>query len=991
MAITEPTVNTYVAQVLRELHPRWERPGAVVSQSTGAVAGAGGAQPDILMDVTGACPLMVEAEFHPARTLDEDALGRIGQELAGDKGTVETVVALRYPRRLRAVAEAQLAEELRSADDLEWCVWTEGPDETRFPSQGWLRGGLADLAGTVETVAVSQRRVEEAANALERAVEGAAAVLETIGVPAQQKIAGSLHQAPGEQTRRMAASIVANAFLFQTAVTHTHGTPTIDETRARSGDARRLHKVDVLDVWDEILQVNYWPIFQIATDLILPIPDAAAERFCGGLARSASRLAGGGAVTAQDLAGQMFGRLITDRKFLATFYTLPESAAFLAELAVSRLDGRVDWGDSAAVTGLRMADLACGTGALLSAVYRRVAARVRRAGLDDAELHTSMIEESLIGADIMPAAAHLTTTMLSSVHPAIGFGKCAIHVLPFGRTEPHSVALGSLDLLGDEGTRSLFGRPGTRLAGRVEDVHTGQGVCRVDDSSLDLCIMNPPFTSPTNHETAEAAGVPVPSFAGFGTSSADQKDMSRRLKALNLRLADGDRAGHGNAGLASNFVDLAHAKLRPGGVLALILPFAAATGGAWSRTRRLLEKHYTGVTVASIATHGSRDRAFSADTGMAEIALVAVKREQGPSRAVSSPVSWPSLVRRPVTITEAVETAHAVDACGHPSMPLRLELGDDSIGHVLAGTVGDGGLAAVADPAVVTTGMALRDGLLHLPRLESEELPLVRLSELGVPGPVDRDIDGKDRQTGRARGPFDRRSRAHGKSSAYPMLWAHNAASGRESCLEVDPDSEGVVRPSMHEAAVELWRTATRLHISRDFQINSQSLAACLSSEVCLGGRAWPSFILQRGKWSGADDGWDETSRIAESTIALWMNTSLGLLGFWMTGTRQHQGRAALTVTRLGDLVVLDPRRLSPEQLAEASTVYERFKHLPMRPANEAYRDEVRQDLDRAVLCDLLGLSDGILKPLALLRNTWCEEPSVHGGKATRPRPVEPA
>ena len=41
----------------------------------------------------------------------------------------------------------------------------------------------------------------------------------------------------------------------------------------------------------------------------------------------------------QDLAGQMFGRLIADRKFLATFYTLPSSAAMLAELAVAKLDG----------------------------------------------------------------------------------------------------------------------------------------------------------------------------------------------------------------------------------------------------------------------------------------------------------------------------------------------------------------------------------------------------------------------------------------------------------------------------------------------------------------------------------------------------------------------------------------------------------------------------------------------------------------------------
>ena len=54
-------------------------------------------------------------------------------------------------------------------------------------------------------------------------------------------------------------------------------------------------------------------------------------------------------------------------------------------------------------------------------------------------------------------------------------------------------------------------------------------------------------------------------------------------------------------------------------------------------------------------------------------------------------------------------------------------------------------------------------------------------------------------------------------------------------------------------------------------------------------------------------------------------------------------------------------------------------------PANEAYRDETRKALDRAMLCDLLGLPESILEPLDVLRRQWCTEPTVHGGKSTRP------
>lgn len=45
--------------------------------------------------------------------------------------------------------------------------------------------------------------------------------------------------------------------------------------------------------------------------------------------------------------------------------------------------------------------------------------------------------------------------------------------------------------------------------------------------------------------------------------------MSAALKEIYRRMPD--RVGDGNAGLASDFVDLAHAKVRAGGVLVLVM------------------------------------------------------------------------------------------------------------------------------------------------------------------------------------------------------------------------------------------------------------------------------------------------------------------------------------------------------------------------------------------------------------------------------------
>ena len=95
-------------------------------------------------------------------------------------------------------------------------------------------------------------------------------------------------------------------------------------------------------IWDYILsEINYWPIFKIASDILLPIRDRIAIKILKSLFKSAYGLISLGVASQHDLCGRMFQRLITDRKFLATFYTLPSSAALLAELAVSRLS--IDW------------------------------------------------------------------------------------------------------------------------------------------------------------------------------------------------------------------------------------------------------------------------------------------------------------------------------------------------------------------------------------------------------------------------------------------------------------------------------------------------------------------------------------------------------------------------------------------------------------------------------------------------------------------------
>lgn len=958
----ETVFNVRLLNVLETKHPRWRDYSSVEQQG---LLRETAQRPDLVIRLPGGIPVVLEMEFMPARSVEEDARARLGKFLQDSGDRIEQTIAVRIPRNLSQVPQAELEEYIETAG-FRYCTYSlgEGDGAVRWPATGWLEGGVDDLASCIENVSLSERLLAEGAQILERSIgEAAGKLRETAGVHALEKMAQSLHQADGEQTSRMAMAIVANALVFHTAIVEAHGIATIDELRTPG--LNDVSKSRLLKSWQHILDnINYYPIFRIASDLLLPVPDGTANAVLNRLAQAASDLAGLGATTMHDLSGRMFQRLIADRKFLATFYTLPTSAALLGELAVSRLGGRTDWSDPDALINLRVADLACGTGALISAAYRAISALHRRAGGDDQVLHQQMMESSLIAADIMPAATHLTASMLSSAHPGTTFGHTRVHTLPYGQrrqVKREAMALGALDLIEDDAAPSLFGTGVQVVQGTGSDVESeGSQDMVLPSGTADLVIINPPFTRPTNHEKAE---VPVPSFAGLGTSEDEQQAMAKQLAEIRGRLAN--PVGHGNAGLASYFIDLAHVKTKPGGVVALVLPASFVSGGSWEEARSLLERDYEDLTVLTIAAHGQTDRAFSADTGMAEALVVATKKHDG--REGCDETLFVNLRRRPSSLGEAFEIARAV---GHISLQTRrgrLCLGDsETIGTYIRAPLSQGGCASLRETTLADSGLGLLDKALRLPQGYSAPLATSRLGTLGKKGLLHRDISGKT-SAGAPRGPFEIIP-IQGVPQ-YPVLWGHDAK--RERSLVVPPDSEGEVRPGCDDRAVSVWkRTASRLHFNLDFRINSQSLTACLTPNKAIGGTAWPNFILDQEEWI--------------LPLVLWSNTTLGLLAFWWVGTRQQQGRARLTITQLPRLTVLDPRSLSEDQLAQAEAIFEQFKEKEFLPANEAYRDGARQALDRAVLVDLLHLPEEVLEPLAILRDQWCAEPSVHGGKKTR-------
>ena len=961
-------VSSELANALRGLHPRWgDRIDRIAPEDSGQ-SGAG-----ILIRHPGGAPVIaaVEVDADAAEAQALHAL-RAAVEDSGARSDVEQAIALVVPDELRSDQSA-LAERIAHAK-FRYCLISQGEDglqAARWPERGWLRGDAESIADLIERAAVSERMIADGLRVLENSVRTGTAMLRASPGPHLAAIAEALRQAYEEdgrgdspverrkkddrrqQTTRMAVTIIANALTVHDGVARAHEPiPSLDEL-ASGGP---LDKARTLEAWEHILEINYWPIFDVARKVLTCIPETEARNLVAHLRGAADELAALGITTTQDLAGQMFGKLIADRKFLATFYTRPESAALLAELAVARLDA--DWADAESVEALRIADLACGTGALLSAAYRAVAARWRHAGGDDRDIHRPMMEQSLIGADIMPAAAHLTASMLSSAQPTQPYARTRVHTLEYGRVEGEGVSIGSLGLIDAAEQPALF------ATGRSEHGE-GEGeteMISVPPASLDLAIMNPPFARPFGHEGVDE-GVPISSFAGFNTSADEQRAMSAALRGIRARLIE--VAGHGYAGLASNFIDLAHQKVKPGGALALVLPLTVVSGESWSAAREVLARWYRDIAVIALATTGSEDRAFSADTGMAEALVLAVKRDKPVEASPeAAPTLFVNLFRRPGHTTEATGIAQLVAGIPHDDDRGFLHAGDDEMGSFVRATLADGGCAGLKEPAISASALSAQNGALRLPFLSAPlALSITEVGSVGQRGEQHMQISGK------ANGPFNILRPARG-DDRYPALWNHDA--NRERKLVVQTDSRGEVREGMGDKAEKVWATATRLHFTLDFQLNSQSLAACLTPERAIGGRAWPNLLV-------------EGDPRREQALALWANTTPGLISFWWIAGRQQQGRAILTISQLPRLAALDVRTLDDEQLEKAERLFAEFAERDFLPANEAYRDETRQALDRAVLCGLLGLPESILEPLAALRLQWCEEPSVHGGKPTRP------
>ena len=931
-AIREEVVNTLLAELLndRQVTARAER------RSHKGV-------PDLRVELPGGDAVIAECKW-------DDAAGPLESQLGDRVGAFPEAIGVfgvLYPDRLRRAENTQAA--LADATDIRW--WLHGSRGAVVAERPVRSGSVAELADHVRTLPLELEgldRVAAAAGVIRYALEEAAGEFDKharIAHRIADLIARTDQEGDQAAALRIGCLVLFNAVAFQDRLASAR--PDV----ATVGESLRQGTPGLLLTWRRICdEIDYVPVFELAIDILEVLADAPRDVQVQGIAPLAKAVEETRQLKGHDLSGRLFHTLLSDAKFTGAYYTSVPSATLLARLVFHDWPAGVDWSDHEFPASLNVADLACGTGTLLMAVAAEAERRHAAAGGGDApQLHKAMVEQALHGYDVQLSAVHFAAVSLAMLNPDIQFDRMDLNVMPIG-VEGSNVSLGSLDFLGEETVAVQY-------ALSVEDLGVGmhdpkrvsargakgaaEGVVATLPA-LDLAIMNPPFTRSVGGNLL------------FGSLPAAerrklQNELSRRLKT---------RHASATAGLGAAFVAAASPKLRPGeGRLALVLPATVCTGPSWEPTRSLVERDFA--LNAVIASHDPLRWNFSDSTDLSEALLIATRRPENGADA-GRRTTFVNLWRNPDSVLDAHRVAQAVTS----TTPAMLEENGTALLTVDGRHIGE--VVAIPESKIagrqwVGVQFARADVIRSALRLLDDgevwiagenttaTVPLRRLGDLGEIGPDRRDVwDG-----------FERTATV----TAYPMVADHDTE--RRTRLVTEPDAYlaplSKPRPGRRLKPLgHLWPKAGRLFVAERLRLDTTRVVAMRSDTRALSNVWWP---LNVGDVS------------IEKALAVWLNSSLGLLTILTRRTSTEGGWVAMKKADLETLPVLDVRALSDSQRQGLSNLLDSlatsdFERLPGMSSCSA-----RKALDDG-LSRVLGLPN-----LDTLRVLLASEPVVSNAR----------
>ena len=936
---TEPAYNFALALLLRE-------EGLSAEAEQRRRFGNRHGQADVLLDFDD-YTVVIEAEFgEPAK---EDANRRFPkQKPAIVNGLpVRLVVALGYPPRFADLPESKTRENLAVCDNLRIVY--------RYYGEEWSEettGSVADLAETLRNYWVQS----DSGTGIDLIVQHTANAIND----ASSILARSRQNDNAEQDESATKALIwLNALLFQELLARyldRTQLPTEHQNRGIKRPDPDQGPTHLIEQWDEILNINWWPIFYIARETLSETPGPANKEAVNVLKTAAAEIAESGVIRRHDVAGRIFHRLLDSRKFLATNYTTIPAAIILAGLAFDERSlcwSDIDFANPDKIAGLRVVDPACGSGTLLMAVAQEILKCARRSSTlaeNNQELMRAILEDAVYGFDVVPAAIHLAASTLCMAESSQ-----VIKDMNLWRVQHEIVGdvprLGSLDFLasspshGNAGRLDLFDdEKFTRMTGQGE---VADNVAMPRD--CDLIIANPPYTRAGGPgDKDNTSWNPI-----FG-SLFDRRDSGKMKAALQKTLEKTPASQY--AGLGSAFIVLADENLKANARLAFVLPATMLTGSRWSGIRQLLLENYCIDWI--IASHDSRIRSavkglpgrrwvsFSESTRIAEVLIVATKNKQ---QAPRNRVRFVNLLHNPDEPVQAMALTRKLLTMDENAASLEsksIEIGGKHWGNLMIVPQED-----LTDGAWPYAAFVQPDLVLHAERLhcktygETPKIPITEIRNLAELGPYEMQVKNP------TQGLFTIVETDEPLRAGIPALWHHSST--RETSLQVTANARLERRTDrVKEEQNNMLAQQRRLHLARDLGLAPQRLAAVLTDKPMLGVSSWITVAL------------NSHTAGKEEALCLWLNSTPGLLMRLLHGNRPYLGRSRVPHELVRTMPTLDVNQLGTDQLSAAVRIYEDLKNKVLQGFSQIQYDPVRNEINSRLCAEVLNINGNSFEAL---------------------------
>lgn len=731
-----------------------------------------------------------------------------------------------------------------------------------------------------------------------------------------------------------AGLILTDAMIFHEVLANLKAEiETLSQVRAQSNIKKAFE-----DEWIKILGIDYEPVFELALKILRCLPASPLlDRELRRLLDVAYDIASSHALLKHDLMGRVYHQLLLGKlvKYYAAYYTSVPAARLLARLLVT-LPSPLKVNEIPPKYGeqpFKAVDFACGSGTLLSALYKELEAR-HRIKADEptvGRLHEYMIEDGLWGFDVLQHATHLAMTTLSLHNPSTLVDLSRIYALKLGKFDK-KVFLGSPDFF-----KSPDISPVKLQSGGVGAERVGVSQRREAEGetvpNFHMCIMNPPFTRSVGGNLL------------FGDlPSKERKELQKVLSAL---LKKEELTGIGQAGLGAVFVHLSDKYLEEGGRLGLILPKAVLAGVSWKKIRELfLEKYHLEYIIASF--QGPNDWNFSENTSLSEVLLIARKRSIDEN---SGYTVFVNLLRKPENEIESVYIGSQlaelygavapadIENANASSFSVKLhgkKVADVYSARLTEEKFGHYNLFAQAELNRILA--LIRKGTLYLPTQGIvNRIPLTTLDTFVEEiGPDVRQVHSTFRKV------------TYRSQEPYQSFWNHETKKVR--CIEQNPNAS--LEPKNAKNARALWKRSGNLLVVERAWLPTCRVLALLSKQNVLSNVWWP-IQTKKVKAKGYTLNSDETAKI----LALWLNSIYGTLLLLSFSQVTRGPWIKFKKNPLWQLPMLDIRKLNNKQVMGLLDLYSHIRNSELQPLPKEFNEpKVRKEIDDK-FNEILGLN----------------------------------